>query len=117
MLERSHAPLLMCKKINVKCEYEKSESGDGPNVKQPECEPFSPGNLKFSHNDASYEHNHDDDDKDDDDDDVIVMKMMTKMTNKHTNIMTFQQKCTNARKLATFFSGCLPLAPNQTFSN
>ena len=66
---------------------------------------------------------------------VILMIMMKKLQKKHTNIMTFQQKCTNlrnfylvkkgpkhlgigkppphphsgnARKLATFFNGCLP---------
>ena len=66
MSAHSHAPCKICKRINVKCE--KAKSGEGSNVKQPECEPFSPGNLKFSHNDASQEHNRDDDDKDDDDD-------------------------------------------------
>ena len=66
---------------------------------------------------------------------VILMIIMKKMTKKHINNMTFQQKCTNfrdfykikkrakkfgmgrpsppplsgnARKLATFFNGCLP---------
>ena len=44
--------------------YIKVEARDGSNVKQPESDPASPGSLNFSHNDASYEHNHDADDGD-----------------------------------------------------